>query len=100
MREKRVSRNNCELILSYNVPADHEYANGVGVDTPCGEVSTREVIVIVPALLELQRSGGFLNGVWGPVSPVCDGTAPHWLVSLYHPPRVGRRCEARTNQRF
>ena len=23
---------------------------------------------------------------WGPISPVCDGTAPHWLVSFYHPP--------------
>ena len=30
--------------------------------------------------------GVFLNRGWGPVSPVCDGTTPHWLVSLYHPP--------------
>ena len=45
--------------------------------------------------------GGFLNRGWGPISPVCDGTAPHRLVSLYHPPtRVGGRCGARTNQRF
>ena len=42
-----------------------------------------------------------LNRGWGPISPVCDGTAPHRLVSLYHPPaRVGGRCGARTNQRF
>ena len=66
-----------------------------------GGISTREIIVIVPALLGLKRFGGFLNRGWGPISPVCDGTAPHRLVSLYHPPtRVGGRCEARTNQRF
>ena len=50
---KRVGRNNCALISGQSLPADHEYANGVGVDTPCGEVSTRELIVIVSALLEL-----------------------------------------------
>ena len=25
-----------------------------------------------------------MNRGWGPISPVCDGTAPHWLESLYH----------------
>ena len=75
MREKRVGRDNCELILGQSLPANHHQANGVGVDTPCGEVSTREIIGIVPALLELQRFGEFLNGAWGP-NPVCDGTAP------------------------
>ena len=45
--------------------------------------------------------GEFLNWGWGSISPVCHGTAPHRLVSLYHPPtRVGGRCGARTNQRF
>ena len=28
--------------------------------------------------------GGFLNRGWGPISPVCDGTAPRRLMSLYH----------------
>ena len=37
----------------------------------------------------------------GTISPVCDRTAPHWLVSLYHPlDRVGGRCGARTNKQF
>ena len=38
----------------------------------------------------------------GPYIPrVCDGTAPHRLVSLYDPPtRVGGRCGAPTDQRF
>ena len=53
MREKRVGGNSCELILVQSLPADHEYANGVEVDTPCGVVLTREIILVVPALLEL-----------------------------------------------
>ena len=40
-------------LLDRSLPANDERANGVGVDTPCGDVSTREIIVIVPALLEL-----------------------------------------------
>ena len=40
-------------LLGQSLPANHKQANGVGVDTPCGEVSAREIIVIVPALLEL-----------------------------------------------
>ena len=41
-------------LLDQSQPANHEkQAYGVGVDTPCEEVSTREIIVIVPALLEL-----------------------------------------------
>ena len=46
----------------------------------------------------LEIFGGLLNRGWRPTSPVCDGTAPHRLVSLYR--RVGGRCGARTNQRF
>ena len=49
----RVGQNNRELILGQSLPVNHEYANGVEVDTPCGDVSTREIIVIVPALMEL-----------------------------------------------
>ena len=40
-------------LLGQSLPANHEYADGVGVDTPCGEASTREIIVIVPALFQL-----------------------------------------------
>ena len=40
-------------LLRQTLPATHEQANGVGVDTPCGEVSTREIIVIVLTLLDL-----------------------------------------------
>ena len=36
----------------------------VGIYTPCGAVSTREIIVIFPALLELYRFEGFLNRGW------------------------------------
>ena len=41
------------ILLGQSLPANHDYANVVGVDTPCGEVLTQEIIVIVPALLEL-----------------------------------------------
>ena len=35
----------------------------------------------------------------GPISPACDGTAPHRWASLYHPPTIVRgRRGARTNQ--
>ena len=40
-------------LLGQSLPANRERANGVGVDTPCAQVSTREIVVIVPALLEL-----------------------------------------------
>ena len=40
-------------LLGQSLLANHEQANGVGVDTPCGELSTWEIIVTVPALLEL-----------------------------------------------
>ena len=72
MREKRFGQNYCELILDQSLPADHEYASGVGVDTSFGEVSNREINDIVPALLELyvkirrifQRGmGPYLPGV-------------------------------------
>ena len=59
-----------------------------------GAVSTREVIVIVPALLELYRFGGFVNPGWSRTSPVCDGTAPRMWASVL----LGRRCGARTSQ--
>ena len=39
-------------LLGQSLPANHDKkTNGVGVDTPCGEVSTQEIIVIVPALV-------------------------------------------------
>ena len=65
MREKRVGRKKCELILGQSLPADHEYADGFGVDTPCGDVSTREIIVIVPALTG-----------HGALSPMCATELP------------------------
>ena len=51
--KNRLGRNNCELIGSKPTSQSREKSqfNGVGVDTPCG--STREIIVIVPALLGL-----------------------------------------------
>ena len=63
--------NRCHGHIKAIVPGDHRYT--------------------VPALLKRSIFGGFLNRRWGLTSPVCDGTAPHWLVSLYHPPRIGRR---------
>ena len=42
-------------LLGQSLPANHEQTNVVAVDTQCGEVSTREIIVIVPALLKLRR---------------------------------------------
>ena len=44
--------------------------------TPPGAASTREHIVIVPVVLEDWRFGGFMNRVWDPIFPVCDGNAP------------------------
>ena len=40
-------------LLGRSLPANDEQASGIGVDTPCGEVSTREIIVVVPAYLEM-----------------------------------------------
>ena len=62
--------------------------------TPCGAVSTREVIVIVPAFLELERFGRFMNRGWDPIFPVCDGNAPHGVYS----PRTALRSS--NNQRI
>ena len=36
--------------------------SGVGVSTPCGAVSTREICVFVPGLLYLQRYGRIYDG--------------------------------------
>ena len=46
--------------------------------------------------------GRIFEAGMGPYLPrVCDGTAPHRLVSVYDPPtRVGGRCGAPTDQRF
>ena len=68
------------LLLGQSLPANYEWADRVGVDRPCGKVSTREVVVIVPALLELYIFGGFLNRGWGPISPVCNKTG--WWASI------------------
>ena len=40
-------------------------------------VDTGGPIAIVPAFLELQKSGGFMNRGWVPIFPACDGNAPH-----------------------
>ena len=64
--------------------------------TPCGAVSTRVVIVIVPAFLELYRFGGFMNGGWDPIFPVCDGNASHRWASIH----LGQRCGARNYRRL
>ena len=45
----------------------------------------------------LWRFVGFLNWGWGPIPPVCDGTAPHWLMNIYlfffffYPPADGEK---------
>ena len=62
------------LCSSPSQSAVSEYGWG---STSCGVVSTREVIVIVPAFLELKRLGGPMNRGWDPIFPVCDGFAPH-----------------------
>ena len=64
--------------------------------TSYGVVSKREVIVIVPAFLELQRFGGFIDRGLDLIYPVCNGNFPHRWISI----SLGRRCEARTNQRL
>ena len=44
--------------LDFRAPANQRSADGVGVSTPCGAVSTRGITVFVPALSELQMYGG------------------------------------------
>ena len=87
----KVGRKNCELIGS-KPTIQSRNAIGVGVDTRWGKVSIREIVVIVPLLLEPERFGGLLSRIWGPTCAVCNVYAPNWLVSLYHPYRVSRRC--------
>ena len=57
----------------------------------CGVVSTREVILIVPAFSELWRFGGFMNRGWDPIFPVCDGNAPHWWASSSNQSAISQR---------
>ena len=64
---------------------------GFGVDTPYGEVPTREVVVMVPAMMEVRSvfesgMGAYLPRVQRtcaplvgePVSTPWDGAAPVW----------------------
>ena len=68
-------------------PSQSAVSENGWVSMLCGVVSTREVIVIAPAFLELWRFGGFMSRGWDPICPVCDRNPPHSTMGLY-PPRT------------
>ena len=52
-----VPRGKPRRALAPGAPVNQQSPSGVGVSTPCGAVSTREIYVFVPRLLELYRYG-------------------------------------------
>ena len=98
--EVYASKNNCDQSL----PVNHEKIS----QSMESELTRREERSVDPGdhryrsrvagVVEIRRIS---EPAMGSYLPVCDVTAPHRLVSLYHPPtKVGGRCGARTNQRF
>ena len=73
------------MALALWAPANQQLANGIGVSTQCGAVSTRENSVIVPGLLELSRYERMSEPGMGPILPGCG-----LIGRLGLPHRAGR----------
>ena len=93
--------NNCELIgsiptsITRNKPMESGLTRRAG---RCIDAGDHRYISRVTGVVKIF--GVFLNRGWRPISPVCDRTAPHRLVTLYHSPtRMGGRCGNPTIQR-
>ena len=63
----------CRVALASFSSPTQKSAGEVGVCTPCGAVSSREITVYSPCCRSYSCMKGSLNRRWGPIFPRCGG---------------------------